>query len=48
VIVRTKRGFAVMDHTGKRVLGVHDSREKAVRQLRAIEIHKHSRETKGK
>jgi hypothetical protein len=27
VIVRTKRGFAVMDHTGKRVLGVHDSRE---------------------
>lgn len=38
-----KRGnkWVVMDRAGKKVLGTHPSREKALKQLRAIEISKH-------
>ncbi|QAY01329.1 hypothetical protein ZPAH1_orf00315 [Aeromonas phage ZPAH1] len=31
----------VMDSTGSKELGEHDSKEKAVAQLQAIEINKH-------
>jgi uncharacterized membrane protein len=38
-----KRGkkWVVLDKSGKKVLGTHPSREKAVKQLQAIEISKH-------
>lgn len=37
-----KRGekWYVLDHEGKKVLGVHTSRKDAIRQLTAIEISK--------
>lgn len=40
-----KRGskWVVMDKSGKKVLGTHPSREKALKQLRAIEISKQGR-----
>lgn len=40
-----KRGdkWVVLNHTGQHVLGVHDSKESAERQLRAIEANKHKR-----
>lgn len=39
-----KRGseWVVLNHTKKKVLGRHDSREKALKQLQAIEINKHN------
>lgn len=38
-----KRGnkWVVLDHTGKKVLGTHPTKEEAEKQLRAIEMHKH-------
>jgi len=38
-----KRGnsWVVLDSTGKKVLGTHPTKEKAVKQLQAIEISKH-------
>lgn len=38
-----KRGnnWVVLDSTGKKVLGTHPTREEAVKQLQAIEAHKH-------
>lgn len=38
-----KRGskWVVLDKSGKKVLGTHPSKEKAVKQLQAIEISKH-------
>jgi hypothetical protein len=38
-----KRGneWVVLNHTKKKVLGTHPTREKALAQLRAIEINKH-------
>ena len=38
-----KRGdeWVVLNHTKKKVLGRHPSREKALAQLRAIEANKH-------
>ena len=37
-----KRGdkFVVTDRSGKKILGRHTSREKALKQLRAIEVGK--------
>lgn len=40
IIKRQGSGFVLMSHKGK-VLGHHPSRESALRQERAIEIHKH-------
>lgn len=38
-----KRGkkWVVLDKSGKKILGTHPSREKAMKQLQAIEINKH-------
>lgn len=38
-----KRGnkWIVTDHTGKKILGTHDTREDALKQLRAVEYFKH-------
>lgn len=43
-----KRGekWVVLDSSGKKVLGTHSSREKAVKQMQAIEASK--RRNKGK
>ena len=38
--------YNVYNHTGKKLLGSHDSEESALEQLRAIEAAKHMR--KGK
>lgn len=35
--------YQVLDSDGKEVLGTHDSREKALKQLAAIEISKQQR-----
>lgn len=37
-----KRGdkFVVLDSTGSKTLGTHPTREKALKQLRAIEVNK--------
>jgi len=33
--------WVVLDHTKKKVLGTHDTKDEADRQLAAIEINKH-------
>ena len=38
--------FYVLDSTGKKVLGKHSSKKKAVAQLQAIEISKHRNESR--
>ena len=40
MIKKKGSGFVVTDKTGKKVLGKHSSRKKAVKQLQAIEISK--------
>jgi len=35
--------WVVLDSTGKRVLGTHNTKQDALRQLRAIEAHKHGK-----
>ena len=42
-IVKRGRKWVVTDKSGKKVLGTHSSREKAVKQLQAIEISKMGR-----
>lgn len=39
--------YVVTDHTGKKVLGKHDSRKGALAQLRAIEYSKSLKAKKG-
>lgn len=36
--------FIVTDSTGEKILGTHESKEQAIRQLQAIEISKKQRE----
>jgi hypothetical protein len=36
--------FYVIKHDGTKILGTHSTREKAERQLRAIETHKRKKE----
>lgn len=38
--------FYVLDSTGKKVLGKHASKKKAIAQLQAIEISKHRNESR--
>ncbi|NBO23396.1 hypothetical protein EBU94_08695, partial [bacterium] len=38
--------FYVLDSTGKKVLGKHPSKKKAIAQLQAIEISKHKNESR--
>ena len=40
MIKKKGSGFVVTDKTGKKVLGKHSSRKKAVKQLQALEISK--------
>ena len=37
------RKWIVTDHTGRKVLGTHDSEASAKRQLQKIEIEKHKK-----
>ena len=41
MIVKSGKKFLVKDSSGKKVLGMHPNKAKALAQLRAIEISKH-------
>jgi len=43
MIRKTKSGYQVLDSKGKKVLGTHESKKKALKQLAAIEISKKRR-----
>jgi hypothetical protein len=43
MIRKTKSGYKVLDSKGKKVLGTHKSKKKALKQLAAIEISKKRR-----
>ena len=43
MIKKTSSGYEVRDSSGKKVLGKHKTKAKALAQLRAIEISKKSR-----
>ena len=43
MIRKTKSGYQVLDSEGKKVLGTHESKKKALKQLAAIEISKKRR-----
>jgi hypothetical protein len=43
MIRKTKNGYQVLDSEGKKVLGTHESKKKALKQLAAIEISKKRR-----
>lgn len=40
MIKKTKNKYCVYNHTGKKMLGCHKTKSKALKQLRAIEINK--------
>ena len=43
MIRKTKSSYQVLDSKGKKVLGTHESKKKALKQLAAIEISKKRR-----
>ena len=43
MIVKQGNSYVVKDSSGKKTLGTHPTKEKAVQQLRAIEINKKQR-----
>lgn len=43
MIKKIKSGFGVYDSTGKKLLGKHQTKQQALRQLRAIEANKNKR-----
>lgn len=43
MIKKVGKQYCVFDHTGKKKLGCHPTRAKALAQLRAVEASKHRR-----
>jgi hypothetical protein len=43
MIVNKRNRYHVLDSSGKRTLGIHSTKEEALKQLRAIELSKKRR-----